>query len=80
MGLAVYNSITLDLPFPQLCYKKLLCPATITSMPGAQLPISPSFIPGVNAPQQGSVPVGVVPVSIDNLKQIDPVSFVQNEF
>jgi len=29
MGLAVYNSIILDLHFPTACYKKLLCPPVV---------------------------------------------------
>lgn len=29
MGLAVYNSIILDIRFPQICYKKLLSPAVV---------------------------------------------------
>lgn len=31
MGLAVYNSITLDIRFPPCCYKKLLSPPIIPS-------------------------------------------------
>ena len=31
MGLAVYNSITLDIRFPRPCYKKLLTPVIGTS-------------------------------------------------
>lgn len=31
MGLAVYNSITLDIRFPPCCYKKLLSPPTVPS-------------------------------------------------
>lgn len=29
MGLAVYNSIILDIRFPPCCYKKLLSPAVV---------------------------------------------------
>ena len=29
MGLAVYNSIILDIRFPPVCYKKLLSPAVV---------------------------------------------------
>lgn len=29
MGLAVYNSITLDIRFPPCCYKKLLSPPIV---------------------------------------------------
>ena len=29
MGLAVYNSIILDIRFPPICYKKLLSPAVV---------------------------------------------------
>ena len=29
MGLAVYNSIILDLHFPSVCYKKLLTPPVV---------------------------------------------------
>lgn len=29
MGLAVYNSIILDIRFPACCYKKLLSPAVV---------------------------------------------------
>ena len=29
MGLAVYNSINLDIHFPPVCYKKLLSPAVV---------------------------------------------------
>jgi E3 ubiquitin-protein ligase HECTD2 len=31
MGLAVYNSITLDIRFPPCCYKKLLSPPVVPS-------------------------------------------------
>ena len=31
MGLAVYNSIILDLHFPSICYKKLLSPPVVPS-------------------------------------------------
>lgn len=31
MGLAVYNSIILDLHFPSLCYRKLLSPPVVPS-------------------------------------------------
>lgn len=31
MGLAVYNSITLDIRFPPCCYKKLLSPPIVPS-------------------------------------------------
>ena len=29
MGLAVYNSINLDIHFPTVCYRKLLSPAVV---------------------------------------------------
>ena len=29
MGLAVYNSITLDVRFPPICFRKLLSPAVV---------------------------------------------------
>lgn len=32
MGLAVYNSIILDLHFPSICYRKLLSPPVVPSV------------------------------------------------
>lgn len=33
MGLAVYNSIILDLHFPSVCYRKLLSPPVVPQVP-----------------------------------------------
>ena len=55
MGLAVYNSINLDLHFPACCYKKLLSPAVVP----------------FNNPR---ATVGVAPITLDDLKIIQPVS------
>ncbi len=38
MGLAVYNSIILDLHFPSICYRKLLTPPVVP--PGETVPVS----------------------------------------
>ena len=41
MGLAVYNSITLDVRFPPVCYRKLLSPAVVPyNMPKATVGIA----------------------------------------
>ncbi|XP_035982130.1 probable E3 ubiquitin-protein ligase HECTD2 isoform X3 [Fundulus heteroclitus] len=37
MGLAVYNSIALDIHFPLYCYRKLLTPPTVPSDPNAYI-------------------------------------------
>ncbi|KAL5021403.1 hypothetical protein ScPMuIL_000558 [Solemya velum] len=55
MGLAVYNSIILDIHFPLLCYKKLLSPAVVP----------------YNNPR---AVVGVLPLKLDDLKTIQPVT------
>uniref|UniRef100_A0A6I8Q6A1 Probable E3 ubiquitin-protein ligase HECTD2 n=1 Tax=Xenopus tropicalis TaxID=8364 RepID=A0A6I8Q6A1_XENTR len=52
MGLAVYNSITLDIRFPPCCYKKLLSPPIV--------------------PCDQNMPVGIAPVTLDDLYQIMP--------
>ncbi|XP_041426947.1 probable E3 ubiquitin-protein ligase HECTD2 isoform X2 [Xenopus laevis] len=52
MGLAVYNSITLDIRFPKCCYKKLLSPPVV--------------------PCDQNMPVGIAPVTLDDLYQIMP--------
>lgn len=42
MGLAVYNSIILDIRFPPCCYKKLLSPAVVPfHNPNATVGIAP---------------------------------------
>lgn len=42
MGLAVYNSINLDIRFPQSCYKKLLSPAVVPyNNPSATVGVAP---------------------------------------
>lgn len=53
MGLAVYNSIILDLRLPPCCYKKLL---------------SPPVVPFTNT----QVPVGVCPLTLNDLKTVQP--------
>jgi len=41
MGLAVYNSIILDIHFPPVCYRKLLSPAVVPySMPKATVGVT----------------------------------------
>lgn len=62
MGLAVYNCITLDLRFPLVLYRKLL-----------STPVS--GLMKQNPSNSQSNPVGVVPVSLDDLKDVDPVRF-----
>jgi E3 ubiquitin-protein ligase HECTD2 len=37
MGLAVYNSIILDLHFPSICYRKLLSPPVVPEMDTAHV-------------------------------------------
>ena len=37
MGLAVYNSIILDLHFPSICYRKLLTPPVVPA--GESIPV-----------------------------------------
>ena len=37
MGLAVYNSIILDLHFPSICYRKLLTPPVVPANPEAEV-------------------------------------------
>ncbi len=45
MGLAVYNSIILDIRFPPVCYKKLLSPAVVPyNNPRATVGIAPVSI------------------------------------
>ena len=61
MGLAVYNSINLDLHFPACCYKKLLSPAVVP----------------FNNPR---ATVGVAPITLDDLKIIQPVSAMLGPF
>jgi E3 ubiquitin-protein ligase HECTD2 len=42
MGLAVYNSINLDVRFPTVCYRKLLSPAVVPfSNPRALVGVTP---------------------------------------
>ena len=42
MGLAVYNSINLDVRFPTVCYRKLLSPAVVPfNNPRAAVGITP---------------------------------------
>lgn len=55
MGLAVYNSINLDVRFPTVCYRKLLSPAVVP----------------FNNPR---ATVGIVSVTLDDLKILMPVS------
>lgn len=61
MGLAVYNSITLDIQFPPCCYKKLLSPPIV--------PCDQNTPVGI-----GSVAIDdlcqVMPVSMDISKKI----------
>jgi len=41
MGLAVYNSIILDIHFPPVCYRKLLSPAVVPyNMPKATVGVT----------------------------------------
>jgi E3 ubiquitin-protein ligase HECTD2 len=58
MGLAVYNSIILDIRFPPCCYKKLLSPAVVP----------------YNNPR---AVVGVTPLTVGDLKLVQPVSTLQ---
>lgn len=60
MGLAIYNCITLDLRFPLVLYRKLLSPP--------QLP--PSVL-GKSADGVTPTPIGLVSVTLDDLKDID---------
>ena len=90
MGLAVYNCITLDISFPIVCYRKLLAsltrpPPTITHPADNPAPsslastsqarpskahVTPTHAPALPSHQL----VGVVPVNLDDLKGLDPVS------
>lgn len=58
MGLAVYNSITLDIRFPPCCYKKLLSPPIIPSDQN-----TPVGICGVTTDDLGQI----MPVSMNSL-------------
>lgn len=40
MGLAVYNSIILDLHFPSICYRKLLSPPVVPSVDSAAVGVT----------------------------------------
>lgn len=57
MGLAVYNSIILDIRFPACCYKKLLSPAVVP----------------YNNPR---AVVGVTPLTVNDLKTVQPVCII----
>ena len=61
MGLAVYNSINLDVRFPTVCYRKLLSPAVVPfNNPRATVGITPATLDDLRK---------VVPVSILLLKR-----------
>ncbi|XP_035825923.1 probable E3 ubiquitin-protein ligase HECTD2 isoform X2 [Aplysia californica] len=54
MGLAVYNSINLDIRFPPVCYRKLLSPAVVPfNNPRATVGISPVTMHDLKAIQPG---------------------------
>ena len=57
MGLAVYNSIILDIRFPLVCYKKLLSPAYI----------SDTFFNG------GRRKIGMIEANLTNFRTVRPV-------
>jgi E3 ubiquitin-protein ligase HECTD2 len=40
MGLAVYNSIILDLHFPSICYRKLLSPPVVPPLDSAAVGVT----------------------------------------
>ena len=61
MGLAVYNSINLDVRFPTVCYRKLLSPAVVPfNNPRATVGITPATLDDLRK---------VVPVSMLLLKR-----------
>ena len=46
MGLAVYNSIILDIHFPPVCYRKLLSPAVVPyNLPKATVGVTKATLP-----------------------------------
>ena len=55
MGLAVYNSIILDIRFPAICYKKLLSPAVVPyNNPRATVGVTQATIEDLAATKQVS--------------------------
>lgn len=46
MGLAVYNSIILDLHFPSICYRKLLSPPVVPPLDSAAVGVTKD--PGID--------------------------------
>lgn len=86
MGLAVYNCITLDIRLPIVCYRKLLSsvpkPGSCVSHPADQMP-GPSLrckSSGCGSALRSETPcpqpVGVVPVTLEDYRSVDPVRYV----
>lgn len=79
MGLAVYNSIALDIHFPLCCYR--LAPPTLTSpfsltlvaFPNELLRLCRKLLTPPTAPCDQNAVVGVATASLDDLQQIMPV-------
>ena len=64
MGLAVYNSIILDIHFPPCCYKKLLSPAVVPYQnPGATVGVANLGLEDLRE---------AMPVAIEFLQNITP--------
>ena len=68
MGLAVYNSIILDIRFPPCCYKKLLSPAVVPfHNPNASVGLAQLGLEDL---------MDTMPVSLLNIQQIMPVRLI----
>lgn len=68
MGLAVYNSIILDIRFPPCCYKKLLSPAVVPfHNPNASVGLAQLGLQDL---------MDTMPVSLLNNQQIMAVSLI----
>lgn len=65
MGLAMYNSIILDMTFPPCCFKKLLTPPTYSE---------PDFKGTAKDGSSSATSVGVVKFSLSDLATVMPVS------
>lgn len=72
MGLAVYNSIILDIRFPPCCYKKLLNPAVVPfHNPNASVGLAQLGLQDL---------MDTMPVSLLNNQQINMTAGLMNSF
>ena len=70
MGLAVYNSIILDIRFPPCCYKKLLSPAVVPFQnPNASVGLAQLGLQDL---------MDTMPVSLLNNQQLMTVSLINS--